>query len=857
MSTSRVQTPPVNLKERIAALQQRNVSPNQHQSSQMASRSIPVNGTGALRDKIAKFEEKGGMPVPRGSFGMGTPQLAENAPAKKRGELYGNRVQGLGRPSGPPLSRSGSPLPPTGESPSPRKRCVSTGGALSGSPPSFRTDDSVPPVPSNLPYSNPRRNSLAAELSTGRRVVSTGSAGFSDVHDTPSPSASHPPPLVEEPAGSPPLPSSTPEPSSSSPESHQPQIVADDTSTVAPPPKEDSEPVHVEPSLDASTPEVASPGAPTLPPPDNCIPLDDGNEPMETSQVSDVAVEEGSTASTDVVQLEVSPSSTELHPTSPAPPSESADVVPLDTPPVSSPPPQIEVSEANTGATQLAPHDPRSAPEPPELHSTPPSPPVCPVTLDTPPVLSSTETEASTANPDVMQPTDPQLSPGPHSPSPASPPGPVDSVPLDTSSVSPPSIQKEPSASTANVGSTTEKMVIPVIVSTSDECDAIPGNAPSSKMRIQAKSPSDRGVQSNQKSSFKAVVHRKVTEPPVAPATASSLATPTTPQITRLRAANGVTVETPASPGYGDLAVLLEEAAMLEKRLTEGEAVNASAETLLPTTPTTATFQPEGQSQSASTLTSHASGDSSSLSGRSVSIPSIREPGIDSDIPEEDEIDGKSLASTTFSQRSPSHRKYLSSIRRFTSRRSSSHMPGAYPRDSISLSSEDSAPVATPPNGNDGKGSSFGIAWPSVSPKKSGSSVGRSSSFTDKIFNRNRTKSNVSTAETGMLNDIRYRSSLYMSSQTNLSLAPTSNLTPDKRSDRADVGARPASWMSPHDGSDFSPTPSLFDKDIFDAFPSVPQTIPLGPQHDGRSIGRASTLPAKGRKHADQRLSMM
>ncbi|KAF9218365.1 hypothetical protein BS17DRAFT_721249, partial [Gyrodon lividus] len=169
-ATSKMQTSPVNLKERIAALQQRNVSPTLHQSAQAASRGIPVSGMGALRDKIAKFEEKGGVPVPRGSFAMGTPQLAENAPAKKRGELYGNRLPGLGRPGGPPISREGSPSPSTGESPSPRKRCVSTGGALSGGPPGISTDEPVPALPSNLPGLTPRRNSLAVNFGPGRRV---------------------------------------------------------------------------------------------------------------------------------------------------------------------------------------------------------------------------------------------------------------------------------------------------------------------------------------------------------------------------------------------------------------------------------------------------------------------------------------------------------------------------------------------------------------------------------------------------------------------------------------------------------------------------------------------------------------
>ncbi|KAG2067522.1 hypothetical protein BDR04DRAFT_985793, partial [Suillus decipiens] len=171
-ATSRTYPPPVNLKERIAALQQRNVSPSQQQMSQFASKNLPSSGTGCLRDKIAKFEEKGGIPVPRGSFGMGAPQLAENAPAKKRGELYGNRVQNMGRPSGLPSSRSGSPLPQVDNLPLPRKRCVSTGGTLlKGTPPRFTTGEPVPPLPPTPSPTLPsaRRNSLAVNFGPPQR----------------------------------------------------------------------------------------------------------------------------------------------------------------------------------------------------------------------------------------------------------------------------------------------------------------------------------------------------------------------------------------------------------------------------------------------------------------------------------------------------------------------------------------------------------------------------------------------------------------------------------------------------------------------------------------------------------------
>jgi len=254
--------------------------------------------------------------------------------------------------------------------------------------------------------------------------------------------------------------------------------------------------------------------------------------------------------------------------------------------------------------------------------------------------------------------------------------------------------------------------------------------------------------------------------------------------------------------------------------------------------------------------------DTLSISDRSLSIPSIREPTIEEDIPEEGEA-----GSASPSQHSPKSPlpKYLSGFRRLTgssgSRRSSSYMPGAYPRDSISVSSDDSSPVATPPDsafdvsvgGHSRRDSSsgFGIAWPSVSPKKSGSGVSRSSSFADKLFNRSRTKSNVSATSDKDSRSMRsYRlSNSSKSSQNQL----------DARN------PRPASWVPSRDSSsEFSISGSVFDNDIFDAFPSVPQTLPpapttsnsyLSPQ-DYPAVGRSSTLPANMRKCASQRLSV-
>ncbi|KAF9440352.1 hypothetical protein P691DRAFT_822110, partial [Macrolepiota fuliginosa MF-IS2] len=47
--------------------------------------------TSALREKIARFEKKSGVPVPCGSFGLGAPPPVDGHP-RCQNELYGNRL---------------------------------------------------------------------------------------------------------------------------------------------------------------------------------------------------------------------------------------------------------------------------------------------------------------------------------------------------------------------------------------------------------------------------------------------------------------------------------------------------------------------------------------------------------------------------------------------------------------------------------------------------------------------------------------------------------------------------------------------------------------------------------------------
>ncbi|EGN95680.1 hypothetical protein SERLA73DRAFT_186850 [Serpula lacrymans var. lacrymans S7.3] len=382
------------------------------------------------------------------------------------------------------------------------------------------------------------------------------------------------------------------------------------------------------------------------------------------------------------------------------------------------------------------------------------------------------------------------------------------------------------------------------------------------------------------KQTFTAVVHGKKTETSTS-TPASNLVLPVTPQIARVRqTGKTIKVEPPVSPGYGELAMLLEEAALLERRLAEGDVdsdkTTQSGALAVEPQPPEATVHMETvpeedmHNESVLTLTSREESiqdsvrtteytDAMSISTRSVSVPSIKEPVLHDDIPEEDE--GPFSVPPTPPPKSPIP-KYLSGIRRFasssSSRRSSSHMPGAYPRDSISVSSEDS--VATPPdNGFDLNGN--GIAWPSVSPKKSSDPVSRSSSFADRFFNRSRTKSNMSHTDG---DDISMSRSSTSSRFHTVSGTPDSS--PSKRSTTRNLAS--ASLTRPTSTISLASTTSnlgLFDKDIFDAFPSVPETIPpgpvapqslLSPDDCPTTVGRSSTMPVKSRKHSAQRFSM-
>lgn len=162
--TSTRPIPQVNLKDRIAALEQRKAAEQQHAT--LTPPVLPANSrVGTLRDKIASFEKQGAVPVPRGSFGFGAPPVDDGS-TKRKGELYGNRVPGLSKPTIESVAAA-------------RKRTVSTSHTPSPSisfsrpvTPSLLDSYDENPLPPLLNVDDGESRLPSAVTSTGRRAVS-------------------------------------------------------------------------------------------------------------------------------------------------------------------------------------------------------------------------------------------------------------------------------------------------------------------------------------------------------------------------------------------------------------------------------------------------------------------------------------------------------------------------------------------------------------------------------------------------------------------------------------------------------------------------------------------------------------
>ncbi|KAF8884820.1 hypothetical protein BD779DRAFT_758971 [Infundibulicybe gibba] len=447
-------------------------------------------------------------------------------------------------------------------------------------------------------------------------------------------------------------------------------------------------------------------------------------------------------------------------------------------------------------------------------------------------------------------------------------------------------------------------------------------------------------IVTNSDSTFSAVVHGKIRDS--SSLARASSAYPVTPQISRVK--QSAAPEAPPSPvAYGDLAALLEEAALLEKTLSNGELPSETdhhhhhiVQAEPDTTPSLVieiveepSIQPAAPVRSRSffrnpltrnestTRTEPPTREAHTRASRSgfVTPPNISESPAQHITVSAPMLDNGSTVTVNIENdvpptpppKSPRPR-YLSGLRRLASSSRSSHtMPGAYPRNSIStsseISSEDSMPIITPsehslesPSSTSefGRRSSHGshVPWPSVSPKKNGGSISRAASFAEKIWHRARTKSAASTvsrAEIAAAESMAEAMPLYHpmmpSNAIPETLEPAQNqrvIIPPLRSTSLHrtspktpphvspvsvapsphantpfispnshppgsrdtlipslMADRPTSWVSVSSTGSSLASP-LFDKELFDAFPGVPQIIPSVPTGHYRNKSRPS-----------------
>ncbi|KAF8646922.1 hypothetical protein AX16_007014 [Volvariella volvacea WC 439] len=873
------------LKERIAALEQQGNAAQRATSPPPVGRLSTSNldrgsggaaatGATSLRDKIARFEKKGGVPVPRGSFAMGAPPPKEESQVKKKGELFGNRVSSGGRRL-PSDSSTGAvsvgpsrPTSPSGFSPSPSQPLslppadVDGPQAVPSEPPgqdaALNVNEVLENVNARLNKTQPRATEFAAALNIAKKAER--SSGLCRPLDGDLTSATEKPPPATNEAG-------------------------DSDATAAAPPQAEAAPAIVISNDDpAPAPTQSSVPDTQLPSPTP--------SPADVSQASEEKVVESASAAEDVKTAHIvtqdAPASVK---SSLVVQTEKPEIVDGSkssvTPPVavSAPPPVVTsppVEEARSPSS-----DPTTdvsedkAPTSPKLSTKAPDSTVASPTLTSPAlpaVAPSTAPSAFTSSDkatkaprrssslarrvDTAKVEEPkQASPSPSSePAPATPAAPkVESVPPkptedeDDRPPAPPALPKGPTITKATV---TTKVTI-----TQPKTSATVQQAAPSSTYVEPDLATDRTKQSG----FTAVVHRKTEAPaPAAPPAPTPVPAPApapapvptpapAPQVTRVRQA--VKVETPSSPGFGDLATLLEEAAVLELALEMGElpseqtkkkaeeaerrkkaeqeaaaaaaaakaaeeerqrkaaeeaaAVAAVAE--LAAQKSRHTFRnPLGRSRSSQRKSTSLSPDPVPVTAppraKSAFLPDFRPMDMEPTAPtvmREEPLPilnvelANSASQTTLASsmaatpttdtipptpppKSPKPR-YFSSLRKLTGSRSSYTMPGAYPRYSVStsseISSEDSAPIITPPDhsldfagsgsmtefgvrhqlysnaatnasragsiASTGTGGS-GVAWPSLSSKKSGGSLGRAATFAEKLWSRGRTKSNTS-----------------------------------------------------------------------------------------------------------------
>ena len=311
------------------------------------------------------------------------------------------------------------------------------------------------------------------------------------------------------------------------------------------------------------------------------------------------------------------------------------------------------------------------------------------------------------------------------------------------------------------------------------------------------------------KQTFSAVVHRKIRETPASATFPDNKVRPL-PQTPQARRAQRATIlETPLSPGHGELAALLQEAVLLENTLNKGELPSEEPQIEEEVRQKEKTAkEEEAKAEAAAKMEAEAKAEDEERSRLTMAAAQLQskrdEPTTGrlkhtfliplskarsrhrkevytakaesffsrseepSEIPVQSKSAGLPSQSTTNSfatasatlPKMPANPPAVDGVNstaqlpvkspKFSSLRkfgSVSRAGGASIRTSHSTSSEISSEETSSAVTTDefGRGTGSTLSFPSVSPKKASSTFARATSFAEKLFNRGRTKSGGST----------------------------------------------------------------------------------------------------------------
>ncbi|CCM06442.1 uncharacterized protein FIBRA_08704 [Fibroporia radiculosa] len=843
MASTRASITPVNLKDRIAALQQRNGS-----TSQADHKLAPVlpNSTRSLRDKIASFEKQGAVPVPRGSFGLGAPPVDDGS-SRRRGEMMGNRVPGLSRPMVPVSTNGFRPTSP--EFSGGRSRSASISDVRIASPPLGSLSPPLSAVRETLDHTpmddvNGPRFPSTLQVRTERRSVS-------DVLPrSRSPTSIDAPVPVEEEEAENLSPKSVfkiseldqhledVEPHRDLPP--QPALLEADSGRLS---SNDT----ASTSTAAESKDICELNAKdsSLPPSvDDTTSLtgqecDDINQVVvgmveSENKVSNITSAEMSTSGTvHLPELQAKSVDVQVRSTINATLGDWDEVFTLNDPTIVScmaPSTEIVEKKLEPVTSSIVVSEAQD---------------VVPVVLPSSSVLSLDLNSYVNANAAVQPPLKPKNDNMD-----------VDdlvdqSLALDTADAV---IVTEPARVVSPV--VTRAILIPVPPglssgpssgNTSPVSDALAPSEPS----LTPKTTSN---------SFRAVVHRKVAD-------GASNRVPSPPPAESLPRWTMTTAEPPQSPGFGDLADLVASAAMLEQQLSGLGSPTKNMHVDVPhvsSTPTPPLEKPEhlvpdieltSAEQHSPVQDIPASSGSSQYDTPQEFPSSIPESSVPGTPSRRDQVTRSRLLSDTpppVPPKSPRPRYFSTLLPRRPSANGMLSMPGAYPRTSVcsEMSEDDSVLVSTPPSPRfDSHGSdTSSIMSSSRSWKLPKKGLARATSFADKLLPKRNNRHTVVLASPGKqhlavrnswttescilnLTDPAEHGHLSSSVTSPRTPSPTPTLprfdlspSPDQRRSAASPMDRPSSWIS------ISSTGSGgLDSALFDAFPSVPDGVPLNP----------------------------